>query len=206
MPRTCHQAYWLVEPAGPTGPTGPTGRPWPGNGDWSNTNFWVYGNQTYLNRQATIGGFPTPAHVFPANTSDFPATTSSLGTGYFSVDTTIDNGSQIGIYHGPYIVSKNYEFLNSGEKVTFNYTATGTKGCGYDIYVYLLRSDGTAQTLASGFGTADKSDSNTITRTINISGNYKFVYIHGGWNASGVFSNGRQPVAASSTLGNITIT
>lgn len=106
------------------------------------------------------------------------------------------------IVHGPYIVSNEAVYIESGRSVNFDWRAQGGSDA-YDVYAYLLNTD-TGATIEllneTGSGTADSGWS-TETLEVNVTGNYKFVF------TSGTFDETfGQAAGASLYLDNISVT
>ena len=180
----------------------------------------IYLNQVSLSSGATslpktIAGFNVPTDTnTPSSVGDTAAITQfdttpieyfynasnnkiTLGTG--DVNTT-SNGQM----HGPYIVSKEAAELVSGDRVSFQWQATGA-GDRADVYAYLLDVDtgNTITLLDETASTRGSTSLTTINRTLSAeeAGNYKFVFISGSYDADG---GGK--LGSSLSLSNVSIT
>lgn len=176
-------------------------------GDVVSLSGWTaYKRRVKLGGASTIEGFATPTdNAFPARTDgssgndsaiDYnsfsvnPSYTGRTGGGY-SVQLANSGSCSIGfcIIRGPYIVSNSPVYLQSGDQVSFWWSALGASDA-YDVYGYLLNTSNgdTIQLLnATGANGAATQPWTQVTQTIPAgkAGSYKFVFIAGTWDASG---------------------
>jgi len=90
------------------------------------------------------------------------------------------------IVRGPYLISDNAISLSSGDTVSFAWKAANG-GDYYDVYAYLLNTaSGSTISLLNQTGNTTNwaVKSKTLTNS-DPSGNYKFVFVAGSWDASG---------------------
>jgi flagellin-like hook-associated protein FlgL len=150
-----------------------------------------------LNGQDTLAGFPVPVDTTVPAGSPGESQNVIGGTFIASVtNTTSSNGSQsvklemknllvapFGIAHGPALLSDSPVTIQAGQTVSFDWKAVQGDDH-YDVYAYLLNvSNGSTQELLNQTGTF--TDWNTRTVTVNASGDYKFVFIAGGFDNTG---------------------
>jgi len=153
--------------------------------------------------KSTILGYATPTDTSAVASDDITprgawnngSTPTSPATYNFNVSnnalelSTNDmdiRGNEGGIIHGPYVVSKESINLNSGDSVSFQWQARGN-GDAADVFGYLLNvDDGSTVNLlnqtAPQMG-AYPTDGSwvSVSKTLNTSGNYKFVFVSGTW-------------------------
>ena len=185
-----------------------------GTESWTVTNEQLKLGQNGVSGATSVGGYASaidssPTATFGGNTSrgdDFAPQSSNFNSELVSdslrlySDMTTSAGGDI--VHGPYIVSNDSTYIESGRSVSFDWRAQGGNDA-YDVYAYLLNTDSGATTELlneTGSGTGD-SGWKTSTLEINTTGNYKFVF------SSGTFDEtfGRA-AGASLYLDNITVT
>jgi hypothetical protein len=111
-----------------------------------------------------------------------------------------------GVAKGAAIISDDYVAMAKGEKISFDWTAAGQNGDKYDIQAYLVESDGTragSNNIISSVGhnkTGSGSASGTATFEVTSSGDYKFAFVTGAFDA-----DGDGDASATATLDNVTI-
>ena len=179
--------------------------------DGDATGWTVSNIQIYLNGGSTIGGVVTPNDTdFPANTNGAaPHDTVSNSSSYSSsvVEDTDDgsgtyslklnsNGSVpgYGIIHGGSVLSDSTVSLEEGGTVSFKWKAEGGSDA-YDVFGYILNVDtGATQIILNetGLTASASTDWDTASITAASSGNYKFVFVSGSWDASGGGALGAQ--------------
>ena len=92
-----------------------------------------------------------------------------------------------GVIHGPVLFSNTAISLSVGDKVAFDWKAQGG-GDAFDIYAYLVDElTGQKEELVNltGASAADVRAWSTTLHTVVASGNYKFVFVSGSWDATG---------------------
>ena len=159
---------------------------------WTVENRWVQ-----LNGQDTISGYPVPSDTnLPLGSS---GESSNVMGGRFTASLTgvsASSGNQslmlemkdllvpaYGVAHGPALVSDSPVAIQAGQPVSFDWKAE-QGGDKYDVYAYLLNvDDGSTQELLNRTGTF--TDWSTVALTVNKTGNYKFVFIAGAFDATG---------------------
>ena len=90
------------------------------------------------------------------------------------------------IVHGSYIISQDAAYISAGESVSFDWKASGDNDA-FDVYSYLLNVD-TGDTIELLNETQQyKATTNFVNKstTVNTTGNYKFVFINGTYDATG---------------------
>lgn len=176
-------------------------------GDVVSLSGWTaYKRRVKLGGASTIEGFATPTdNAFPASTDGTSGNDQATDSNSFTVNSSyagrsgggysvqLATNGQCGtgycIIRGPYIVSNNPVYLQSGDSVSFWWSALGASDA-YDVYGYLLNTTtgSTIQLLnATGANGAATQAWTQVTRSISAgeAGNYKFVFIAGTWDASG---------------------
>jgi len=91
------------------------------------------------------------------------------------------------IVHGPYLISDEAKYIDVGEKVFFDWKASGTNDA-YDIFAYVLNVDtGETQILLDKTQNEEgvATDWVTVETVIEKEGNYKFVFVNGTYDATG---------------------
>ena len=192
----------VATPAGPSFP----------NSDFETTTATVSGSEVTLsgwsvfNQQVklgttSIGGFVTPTDTTPipalgsagdintpaSSSLNYEFTTAYSATGEYDLRLYSTMTTQAGgdVVHGPYLISKNPIQINAGASISFDWRAVAGADA-YDIYAYLLNTD-TGATIPllnqTGSGAGD-TGWQTVTNTVNTSGNYKFVFISGTFDES----------------------
>ena len=90
------------------------------------------------------------------------------------------------IVHGSYIISQAAASISAGESVSFDWKAVGDNDA-FDVYSYLLNVD-TGDTIELLNETQQYQASTDFVNkktTVNTTGNYKFVFINGTYDATG---------------------
>lgn len=90
------------------------------------------------------------------------------------------------IVHGSYIISQAAAYISAGESVSFDWKASGDNDA-FDVYSYLLNVD-TGDTIELLNETQQLAGSTNFVNkktTVNTTGNYKFVFINGTYDATG---------------------
>ena len=191
------------------------------NGDFSNgTDNWTVSEsqikfgQNEESGSTVVGGYlsaidstPTAATGNQTSRGDDYAPSSatynseliSQSLRLYSSMTTSSGGD---VVHGPYLVSNEPTYIESGRTVSFDWRAQGGDDA-YDVYAYLLNTE-TGATIEllneTGSGTTD-SGWETQTLEISETGNYKFIF------ASGTFDETFGSAAGASLyLDNIAVT
>ena len=159
-------------------PVDPTPRPF-------NNDSGVTGNAgtvgTGLDDEAPITNIPTLGTNATTGFAFDPGGGIKLSTGRI-----VTNNHPFSVVHGPYLISQAAKEISAGDKVHFDWKADGALDAG-DIFAYLLDVD-TGDTIelidftqtAPG-ATAFATQTTNVTRT----GNYKFVFINGSYDATG---------------------
>jgi flagellin-like hook-associated protein FlgL len=143
-----------------------------------------------------VGGFPTPTDNAPAGTepsfvnANAVFTSGLTNSGLLSGSTlalrmTSSNVStpSYGVVHGPYIVSQESVALAAGNQVSFDWKAQGGDD-DFDVYAYLLNTD-TGQTTTLLNQTGKTTPWGNVSASVPTSGNYKFVFMSGTYDATG---------------------
>jgi flagellin-like hook-associated protein FlgL len=125
----------------------------------------------------------------------------SDGATGFSVENGVmklNTGSMTSVYgwdivHGPYIISSEAKEIKAGEKMYFDWKASGTNDA-YDVFAYLLDVDtGATQVLLDETQeNAGSTDWTTVETTVAADGNYKYVFINGTYDATGGMALGAE--------------
>lgn len=177
-------------------------------GDTSANGWTITNARVTLDGQSSIGGYPTPTD--PTKPGPSPGDGVAVTGGPFTSQLVAASGAQgskslrltssnltvaqgFGITHGPYIISNQAVNIQSGSDVSFDWKAEGGADA-YDVYAYLLNvDDGSTVELLNqtGSGTAS-SGWQSVTKTINTSGNYKFVFVSGTYDETGGRALGAQ--------------
>ena len=92
-----------------------------------------------------------------------------------------------GILHGPYLASQKAVKLQAGDKIEFDWRATGGDDA-YDVMGYLVDEDtGRVEEILNQTGASGSASTNwaTVSKGVSEAGKYKFVFIAGTWDASG---------------------
>ena len=118
---------------------------------------------------------------------DDTATGFSIENGYIVLDSgTMTSVSGFDIVHGPYLVSSEAKEINAGEKVNFDWKASGTNDA-FDIFAYIVDVDTGATEILLNQTQSPKgsTDWTTVSHTVQTSGNYKYVFINGTYDDTG---------------------
>jgi flagellin-like hook-associated protein FlgL len=118
---------------------------------------------------------------------DDTATGFSIENGYIVLDSgTITSVNGYDIVHGPYLVSSEAKEINAGEKVNFDWKASGTNDA-FDIFAYIVDVDTGATEILLNQTQSPKGSTNwtTVSHTVQTSGNYKYVFINGTYDDTG---------------------
>jgi len=118
---------------------------------------------------------------------DDSSTGYSIENGYIKLDSgtmTAVNGYDI--VHGPYLVSSEAKEINAGEKVIFDWKASGTNDA-FDIFAYIVDVDTGATEILLNETQSPAGSTNwaTVTHTVQTTGNYKYVFINGTYDDTG---------------------
>jgi flagellin-like hook-associated protein FlgL len=95
-----------------------------------------------------------------------------------------------GVVHGPALTSNSSVLLNAGDVISFDWKAAGG-GDAYDVAAYLVDTQtGNTELLLDKTGGAPGSPSfssawSTQNHTVTKSGNYRFAFVSGSWDATG---------------------
>ena len=181
-------------------------------GDTTIPGWQVYNKQIRLNGNSTVAGHPTPDDtVFPANVdtgqnAPYDATVisdanpavyetklssqTSTGSGKSVMLKSSDPDDMVpsyGILHGPYLASQKAVKLQAGDKIEFDWRATGGDDA-YDVMGYLVDEEtGRVEEILNQTGANGSASTNwaTVSKDVSEAGKYKFVFIAGTWDASG---------------------
>ncbi|MDC0649091.1 flagellin [Candidatus Puniceispirillum sp.] len=118
---------------------------------------------------------------------DDSSTGYSIENGYLKLDSgSLTSVNGYDIVHGPYLVSSESKEISAGEKVKFDWKASGTNDA-FDIFAYIVDVDtGATETLLNETQSpAGSTDWATVTHTVQTSGNYKYVFINGTYDDTG---------------------
>jgi flagellin-like hook-associated protein FlgL len=100
-----------------------------------------------------------------------------------------------GVVHGPALTSNGSVRLNAGDNISFDWKATGGQDA-YDVVAYIVDTKtGETELLLDKTGGAPDtpefySDWSTQNHTIEKSGDYKFSFVSGSWDATGLRAAG----------------
>jgi flagellin-like hook-associated protein FlgL len=187
-----------------------------------------------LDGSSNIGGWPTPVDAtIPTNRNGTtgPGETTGL-TAAGTMSTTVVAASHaaggakslqmlsssmevaqgFGIVHGPHIISDTAVAIEAGQSVSFDWKAQGGEDW-FDVYAYLLNvDDGSTVKLLDATG--QSTNWATVTKTVPTAGNYKFVFVSGTYDYSGLRALGARlfvdnivaPPMANATLNTTSIT
>ena len=172
------------------------------NGDFSSglTNWTVLNQRVRLNGADTVLGWPTPQDPTSAPDGGTEAASLSPGVMSFSTNTAsgavemISNGSPVpnnpvnsgAVVHGPALTSDASLQLGAGSKVSFDWEASAGADA-YDVFGYIVDTNtGRTEIILNQTGTAANpyQARTTVTHTVERSGNYKFVFLSGTWDAT----------------------
>lgn len=171
------------------------------NGDFDNglVGWTAVNARIQWSGASILGGFPTPPNPNP-NPWGSPGDATS-GGGIFAttlekndvppggvqaarltMEGTVNAGASL---YGPALVSNGFVSFNAGDFCVFNWKALSL-GDAYNIFAYLVeKTTGAYITLIRQAPTTTTS-TGWITQTvpIPISGDYKFVFVSGGWDST----------------------
>ena len=170
---------------------------------WAATNARVK-----LDGSSMLAGYPTLTDTTTANGGlEATALTSSSYSVALSNDTPNGQGLSVklssslggvvntpagigGVVHGPALTSNSSVLLNAGDVISFDWKAAGG-GDAYDVSAYLVDTQtGSTELLLDKTGGAPGSPSfssawSTENHTVTQSGNYRFAFVSGSWDATG---------------------
>ena len=170
---------------------------------WATTNARVK-----LDGSSMLAGYPTLTDTTTANGGlEATALTSSSYSVALSNDTPTGQGLSVklssslggvvntptgigGVVHGPALTSNSSVLLNAGDVISFDWKAAGG-GDAYDVSAYLVDTQtGSTELLLDKTGGAPGSPSfssawSTENHTVTKSGNYRFAFVSGSWDATG---------------------
>lgn len=172
----------------------------------STASGWtIINGRVKLDGTSQIGNWPTPIDpLIPAGPGESVALTSAGtfaaqvvaadrpagGTTSLRLEATRDAAGNymrvsggFGVVHGPAVVSNTAIAIEAGQSVSFDWKAQGGDD-DYDVYAYLL-NDGTGETVELLNATGSVSNWATVTKTVPTSGDYKFVFVSGTFDATG---------------------
>jgi flagellin-like hook-associated protein FlgL len=118
---------------------------------------------------------------------DDSATGFSIENGYIKLDTgTMTSVNGYDIVHGPYLVSSEAREIDAGDKVNFDWKASGTNDA-FDIFAYIVDVDTGATEILLNETQSPAGSTNwaTVSHTVQTSGNYKYVFINGTYDDTG---------------------
>jgi flagellin-like hook-associated protein FlgL len=170
-------------------------------GATSTSGWTIHNTRIKLDGTSQVGGWPTPVDsnvpssvgenttVSPdpgGMSSQVVAPGRATGGGAKSLQ-MLSSGLTVargfGVVHGPYIISNTAVSIKAGESVSFDWKAQGGQDS-YDVYAYLLNVDN-GNTLELLNATGASTDWTTVTKTVQATGNYKFVFVSGTYDATG---------------------
>lgn len=158
---------------------------------------WTAINQrVVLNGLSQIAGWPTPTDsttpaashgettsINSANYTTGISSEHSEGTSGLMLQSTGLVIDAFGVAHGPAIVSNTPATIRAGDTVSFDWRAVNGVDK-YDVYAYLLNTDtGATVELLNDTGGITSWSNRSVT--VPTSGNYKFVFISGTFDATG---------------------
>ena len=111
----------------------------------------------------------------------------SIENGYIKLDTgTMTSVNGYDIVHGPVLVSSDAKEINAGEKVKFDWKASGTNDS-FDVFAYIVdvNTGATEILLNETQSPAGSTNWATVSHTVQTSGNYKYVFINGTYDDTG---------------------
>ena len=118
---------------------------------------------------------------------DDNATGFSIENGYIKLDTgTMTSVNGYDIVHGPYLVSSEAREIDAGDKVNFDWKASGTNDA-FDIFAYIVdvNTGATEILLNETQSPAGSTNWATVSHTVQTSGSYKYVFINGTYDDTG---------------------
>ena len=151
---------------------------------------------------SSVGSSSNPTYnVTVQGANDYAQMVSNIGTGGGGVANT-PTGSG-GVVHGPAVVSENAVTINGGATVQFDWSALAGADA-YDVMGYIVNVD-TGESFimlnATGATSTATHPTETVSYTVTETGNYKFVFVSGSWDATKGTATG-----ATLTIDNISIT
>jgi flagellin len=170
-------------------------------GNTVNIDGWEIHKERVILGVDSIGGFVTSAadNALPRGTlAQYQAFDDGNATYQYAFSTSVTptgsgtslqlyipnfTGDSYGIINGPYLISKDAIEIEAGDTVTFKWKSQNG-GDDYDSYAYLLNVD-TGEQLELIDSTGNVTPWNTANYVVPTSGNYKFVFIAGTFDASG---------------------
>lgn len=181
--------------------TGGGGEPEFPNGDFNNgiTGWTVADRRIQMFGQSILAGYPTPPdpNPRPYNSTGDATYASAIYSWRLSNDvppggvqsvrlTQSGTVNSLALLYGPAIFSDFFVNFNTGDICQFNWKATGESDA-YNIFAYMVEKDtGSYVTLLRATQpSAAPTPWQTQNTTVNTSGNYRFVFVSGSWDASG---------------------
>jgi len=176
-------------------------------GSTSVTGWTVNNSRVRLNGIDQLGGWPTPVDATKPGPSG--GDTVAMSSGQFSTTVVSNTGAGsnpaggakslqmqstgvsvtgYGIVHGPSLISNTAVAMKAGDSVSFDWKAQGGADA-YDVYAYLLNVDnGSTIKMLDATGASGAMTTNWATVTTNVpaDGNYKFFFVAGTFDATGV--------------------
>jgi flagellin-like hook-associated protein FlgL len=174
-------------------------------GDTVIPGWSTFTSQVRLNGIDTIAGQPSatdtifPDNVVGAAPHDSASPNSATYTANLSTETSTGSGLStqlkssgvslpgFGILHGPYLVSNDSVKLQPGDSVGFDWRATGGADA-YDVVGYLVNENtGHVEQLLNETGETASANTPwaTVSKNIEVGGDYRFVFVAGTWDATG---------------------
>ena len=161
----------------------------------------VLQSQVKLDGSSMIAGFPTPVDLTKPSSS--PGDNVSVTNASFRASQGVQGSlggknsaelfsagevdKRFGVLHGPTIVSNDAVSLKAGSDISFDWRASGGADA-YDVYAYLLNVD-TGETTKmldeTGLSAAGNTEWATTKTSIPKTGNFKFVFVSGSFDATG---------------------
>ena len=168
----------------------------------------VLKSQVKLDGSSMIAGFPTPVDLTKPSSS--PGDNVSVTNASFRASQGVQGSlggknsaelfsagevdKRFGVLHGPTIVSNDAVSLKAGSDISFDWRASGGVDA-YDVYAYLLNVD-TGETTKlldeTGLSAAGNTEWATAKTSIPKTGNFKFVFVSGSFDATGGKVTGAQ--------------
>ena len=107
-------------------------------------------------------------------------------TGGIKLSTGGLTSDPFGIVHGPYLISQEAKQIFAGDVVKFDWKSDGTSDAG-SVFAYLLEETTGDTIILHDYtqGSAGATAWATKSTTVTTSGNYKFVFINGTYDATG---------------------
>ena len=166
-----------------------------------------------INYPGGIGGTPAPNSELPgtddsSRPSDYGTLENDSQKGFEFADgalklygTGLTSQYGMDVVHGSYIVSSTAKSISAGDKVKFDYKSEGVSDAS-DVFAYVLNVDtGDTQVILDYTQAAQAAEPfRTAEVEITTTGNYKFVFINGTFDATG-----GQALGAAMSIDNIEI-